>query len=203
MTPHAHLGYFLKDHMDHWEAVIAPALAAGKPVVSDRYLTSHIVYQSHDLYLNDLGAYECGFRVYPPSLDAHLTRLRELYPVAQKSDLDIFIDVEPMIATNRCALKRELLAPQKANELAWLYRREYVFRETQASNTNSKRLSASEVLTNTRAPRGTVVVINGNLDLEKVANRVEEAIRKCLSQSTQNLGAPAAKPSRTALETPA
>jgi dTMP kinase len=45
LSPQEELDYFLKDRREHVETLIAPALAAGKVVVLDRYYFSTMAYQ--------------------------------------------------------------------------------------------------------------------------------------------------------------
>jgi dTMP kinase len=76
---------FAADRLDHVRAVIAPALAEGTVVVSDRYDLSSLAYQS----------------VTAPAPDAALPWIRELNRDALRPDLTIVLDVPAEVAEKR------------------------------------------------------------------------------------------------------
>lgn len=76
---------FAADRLDHVRTLIAPALAEGAVVVSDRYDLSSLAYQS----------------VTAPSPDAALPWIRELNCHALRPDLTIVLDVPPEVAEQR------------------------------------------------------------------------------------------------------
>jgi dTMP kinase len=82
LSPADELDYFLKDRKQHVETVIAPALAAGKVVILDRYYFSTMAYQ--------------GCRGFDP---AEIRRLNEAF--APVPDLLLILDVEVDVALAR------------------------------------------------------------------------------------------------------
>ena len=75
LSPSDELDYFLKDRSQHVEELIAPALAAGKVVILDRYYFSSMAYQ--------------GCRGFDP---AEIRRLTEA--IAPVPDLLLILDLE-------------------------------------------------------------------------------------------------------------
>jgi dTMP kinase len=75
LSPSDELDYFLKDRSQHVEELIAPALAAGKVVILDRYYFSSMAYQ--------------GCRGFDP---AEIRRLNEA--IAPVPDLLLILDLE-------------------------------------------------------------------------------------------------------------
>ncbi|MEO0018985.1 MAG: hypothetical protein RLZZ522_2268 [Verrucomicrobiota bacterium] len=75
LSPQDELDYFLKDRAQHVAELIAPALAAGKVVILDRYYFSSMAYQ--------------GSRGFDP---AEIRRLNEA--IAPVPDLLLVLDVE-------------------------------------------------------------------------------------------------------------
>ncbi len=71
---------FAADRLDHLASVVEPALAAGKVVVSDRYVLSSLAYQ--------------GMRL-PPSW------VESLNAAARAPDLTLFLEVDPRTAARR------------------------------------------------------------------------------------------------------
>src|SRR4051812_23154926 len=70
LAPEALALLFAADRLDHWESDIAPKLARGVDVLSDRYLLSSIAYQSVE---NEMGWIESvNSRVPPPDLTLFL-----------------------------------------------------------------------------------------------------------------------------------
>ena len=69
---------FAADRLDHVEATIAPALAAGAIVISDRYTLSSLVYQSVTA---------------PSGSEEPLAWIHELNRAARAPDLTIVLDV--------------------------------------------------------------------------------------------------------------
>lgn len=93
---------FAADHRQHIERVIAPTIAKGLHVISDRYLHSHLVYQTVML----------GGALLQPALlqeqKAAFNRqwLRQIYsPWAIPPDLTIFLQVHPEIAAERLSCR--------------------------------------------------------------------------------------------------
>jgi len=82
LEPAEELEYFLKDRRQHVEEVIAPALAAGKVVILDRYYFSTMAYQ--------------GARGFDP---AEIRRLNEKF--APPPDLLLILDLEVAAAHQR------------------------------------------------------------------------------------------------------
>lgn len=83
----AALGWlFAADRHDHLQDVIAPALAAGSDVVSDRYLLSSLAYQGATLGLARVAELNAGFRA---------------------PDLTLFLDLPPEVSLARVAARGE------------------------------------------------------------------------------------------------
>jgi len=95
---------FAADRMDHVERVIAPALAAGKTVVSDRYVLSSLAYQS----------------VTSPEGEGSLPWIREINARAPAPDLTIVLDVDDAVAAARRAARG---GPPELFEVAEIQRR--------------------------------------------------------------------------------
>ena len=82
LAPADELDYFLKDRQQHVTELIAPALAAGKVVILDRYYFSSMAYQ--------------GCRGFDP---AEIRRLNEA--IAPLPDLLLILDLEVDVALGR------------------------------------------------------------------------------------------------------
>ena len=82
LSPEDELQYFLKDRRQHVEELIAPALAAGKVVILDRYYFSSMAYQ--------------GSRGFDP---AEIRRLNEEF--APQPDLLLILDLDVDTAHQR------------------------------------------------------------------------------------------------------
>lgn len=82
LSPQDELDYFLKDRAQHVSELIAPALAAGKVVILDRYYFSSMAYQ--------------GARGFDP---AEIRRLNEA--IAPVPDLLLVLDVEVDVGLSR------------------------------------------------------------------------------------------------------
>lgn len=82
LSPTDELEYFLKDRRQHVEELIAPALAAGKVVILDRYYFSTMAYQ--------------GARGFDP---AEIRRRNEAF--APVPDLLLILDLEVDVALGR------------------------------------------------------------------------------------------------------
>ncbi|WP_193214481.1 dTMP kinase [Luteolibacter marinus] len=82
LSPEEELDYFLKDRREHVEQLIAPALAAGKVVILDRYYFSTMAYQ--------------GSRGVDP---AEIRRLNEEF--APVPDLLVILDLDVDTALTR------------------------------------------------------------------------------------------------------
>ncbi len=82
LAPADELDYFLKDRQQHVTELIAPALAAGKVVILDRYYFSSMAYQ--------------GCRGFDP---AEIRRLNEA--IAPVPDLLLILDLEVDVALGR------------------------------------------------------------------------------------------------------
>ena len=158
MTPRSRLSYFLHDHQAHLEKVIQPALDAGKHVISDRYLSSHIAYQSHDLYFQDLAFYAFGHFANEPSIDKYLGEMQKMYENDRHADFEIYLDLPPAMASARCANKGERLMEKKAYELMWLYGQIF-----------------------SKKSEGVVKTINASRAVPIVANDIEAVIKECVS----------------------
>ncbi len=81
LTPESELTYFLNDRRQHVEETIAPALAAGKVVILDRYYFSTMAYQ--------------GARGFEPE---EIRRLNEAFAPVPDLLLILDLDVETAIA---------------------------------------------------------------------------------------------------------
>ena len=75
---------------DHWLTRIAPALAAGKVVISDRYEDSTYAYQS-------------GGRGVPP---AHIAALARWAGITRRPDLTFWFDIAPELGAARIRRRR-------------------------------------------------------------------------------------------------
>lgn len=73
------------------EEVITPALAAGKTVVSDRFLLANVVYQGHAGGLDVAALWDIG-RVATGGLVPHLTFVLDLEPQQAQARLDRTLD---------------------------------------------------------------------------------------------------------------
>lgn len=80
---------FAADRLDHIEREIAPSLARGEIVVSDRYLYSSLAYQGAS------------------GLD--ISWIEELNKFALKPDLALYIDVPPEVAIKRLRKKKSVM----------------------------------------------------------------------------------------------
>jgi dTMP kinase len=76
---------FAADRLDHVASVIEPALAAGKTVISDRYVLSSLAYQS----------------VTSPEGTASLAFISAINGRALHPDLTLVFDVDPQVAEDR------------------------------------------------------------------------------------------------------
>ncbi len=85
IVPRAELFLYLADRAQHVAQVIRPALAAGRPVLSDRYADSTIVYQGYGRGLNVPEL----FRLNESAVDG-------LWP-----ELTFLLDIEPEIGLER------------------------------------------------------------------------------------------------------
>lgn len=86
LSPEDELEYFLKDRRQHVEEVIAPALAAGKVVILDRYYFSTMAYQ--------------GARGFDP---AEIRRKNEAF--APLPDLLLILDLDVDTALQRIGVR--------------------------------------------------------------------------------------------------
>jgi dTMP kinase len=80
---------FAADRLDHLDAVVVPALEAGKTVVSDRYVLSSLAYQS----------------LTSPEGERSLPWIAELNARAIRPDLTIVLDVTDAVAAERRAAR--------------------------------------------------------------------------------------------------
>jgi dTMP kinase len=86
--PLAELFLYLADHADHLSRVIEPALAAGTPVVSDRYSDSRIAYQAATLA--------------DTSIPDPFEYVRSVHdPFSRHPDVTLYLDVDPETAAER------------------------------------------------------------------------------------------------------
>jgi dTMP kinase len=95
---------FAADRLDHVDTVVLPALAAGKTVVSDRYVVSSLAYQS----------------VTSPEGERSIPWIRELNSRALRADLTIVLDVNDDVAAERRAQRG---GPSELYEVRELQRR--------------------------------------------------------------------------------
>lgn len=80
---------FAADRLDHVDSVVAPALAAGRVVVSDRYVLSSLAYQS----------------VTSPEGEGAVPFIRAINSRALRPDLTVVVDVDPDVAERRRAAR--------------------------------------------------------------------------------------------------
>jgi len=80
---------FAADRLDHVQMVVEPALAAGKTVVSDRYVLSSLAYQS----------------VTSPEGEASLPFISAINGRALRPDLTLVFDVDEAVAAERRSLR--------------------------------------------------------------------------------------------------
>ena len=80
---------FAADRIEHIENLVAPALAEGKVVISDRYVYSSLAYQG--------------------SAGLNLEWIESVNANALKPDLCIFIDVEPAVVLERLKRKKSVM----------------------------------------------------------------------------------------------
>ena len=80
---------FAADRLDHVASVVEPALAAGKTVISDRYVLSSLAYQS----------------VTSPEGAATLQFISDINGRALHPDLTLVFDVDPAVAEERRSLR--------------------------------------------------------------------------------------------------
>jgi dTMP kinase len=96
---------FAADRIEHVQNQVAPALAEGKIVVSDRYVYSSLAYQG--------------------SAGLSLDWIEAVNANAQKPDLCIFIDVEPSVVLERLKRKKSVMenleTQQKVREIYLKY----------------------------------------------------------------------------------
>jgi dTMP kinase len=86
--PLAELFLYMADHADHLSRVIAPALAEGTTVVSDRYSDSRIAYQAATLADSPI----------PDPFD-YVRSIHE--PFSRPPDATLYLDVDPETAAER------------------------------------------------------------------------------------------------------
>jgi len=90
--PLAELFLYTADHAAHLSETVRPALSAGRPVVTDRYVDSRYAYQAATLGETD---------VLPASRDP-LDYVRQVHaPWTRHPDLTLFLDVPPGVAAER------------------------------------------------------------------------------------------------------
>ena len=89
LSPQDELDLFLKDRRQHVEELIAPALAAGKVVILDRYYFSTMAYQ--------------GMRGFDP---AEIRRQNEEF--APKPDLLFILDLDVVTALSRIGARGDI-----------------------------------------------------------------------------------------------
>lgn len=90
--PLAELFLYTADHAAHLSETVRPALSAGRPVVTDRYVDSRYAYQAATLAAAD---------VLPDERDP-LDYVRQVHaPWTRHPDLTIFLDVPPAVAAER------------------------------------------------------------------------------------------------------
>lgn len=100
LTPEEELDYFLRDRREHVENLIAPALAAGKVVILDRYYFSTMAYQ--------------GSRGMDP---AEIRRQNEAF--APVPDLLFILDLDVDTALSRIGIRGDTANEfEKADSLA-------------------------------------------------------------------------------------
>jgi dTMP kinase len=85
LSDRAELFLYLADRAQHVDAVIRPALAAGKVVVCDRYTDSTVAYQGHGRGLD-------------PAL---LAGLNEVAVAGCRPDLTLLLDLDPAVGLGR------------------------------------------------------------------------------------------------------
>ncbi|XVH32437.1 dTMP kinase [Haloferacaceae archaeon DSL9] len=86
--PLAELFLYTADHADHLSRVVRPALAEGRPVISDRYSDSRYAYQGATLEATDL--------------TRPMEYIRGIHSAFSRDpDATIFLDVDPELAAAR------------------------------------------------------------------------------------------------------
>jgi dTMP kinase len=95
---------FAADRLDHLDTVVLPALAAGRTVVSDRYVFSSLAYQS----------------VTSPEGERAISWIREINARAIRADLTLVLDVDDEVAAERRARRG---GPAEIYEVRELQRR--------------------------------------------------------------------------------
>ncbi len=98
MSPHAEALMYAADRAEHVSSVIAPALARGAIVISDRYMDSSLAYQG-------------GGRKLPV---AEIARLNEWATGGRKPDLTILLDMDPIAGLQRRARSADRLEAEPA-----------------------------------------------------------------------------------------
>jgi dTMP kinase len=87
--PLAELFLFTADHAAHLAGTVRPALAAGRPVVSDRYSDSRYAYQAASLAADG--------RMTDP-----LSYVKQIHePFTRPPDRTVYLDVPPAVAAER------------------------------------------------------------------------------------------------------
>jgi dTMP kinase len=119
LLPMQRLFAFMEDHDQHIEEVVMPALKAGRDVVTDRYITSRIVYQGLEL------ADSCPVHGISWTKEGFTKYIRQLHQCSVWPDYEIFINVSPAAAVIRCSEKGESLSLQRAKDLREMYLRQY------------------------------------------------------------------------------
>jgi len=85
----AELFLYTADHAAHLEETVAPALAADRLVISDRYSDSRYAYQGATLADH-------------PAFDDALAYVREVHaPWTRSPDLTVYLDIDPELAAER------------------------------------------------------------------------------------------------------
>lgn len=109
---------FIEDRKQHLTEIIEPTLRAGKVVVTDRYITSTVVYQGLEMF-------NAGFVFGSPWDRDYTLYLHNRMRFMPRPRLEIFIDIDPRRAVENCARKGEKLDVLRAVDLRRLYMREY------------------------------------------------------------------------------
>lgn len=87
--PLAELFLYLADHANHLQETILPALNAGRPVISDRYIDSRIAYQAATL---------TGY----PKMETPIAFIDSCHrPWSRFPDTTVYLDISPKVGVKR------------------------------------------------------------------------------------------------------
>jgi dTMP kinase len=139
--PEEELRWFVEDRREHVKAVLAPALAAGRVVVTDRYFLSTVAYQ--------------GARGFDPQRLLHESEAEFPAP-----DLALLLEIDPAAGLSRVSRRARAHEPA-FEELAYLERVAAIFRSIERPWLVRIDARAGEALVHARVLAAVELVLGG------------------------------------------